>query len=200
MNIFVTDLDPVIAARNLCDKHVSKMLLESTQLLSNAVRVYHPDAETAPYKFTQATHPCSKWVTEARENFDWLLDHAYEINREFKARFDNTHKCHEALKHISNVKRYMRFPQHKMTSFKHVMPRIYRVEDIVSAYRSYIIDAKTFAAWEKGRSAPEWYFTHVVEYNMDEVQSYIDQKIPLPERFVLRHQTAPQDVVNLVFP
>lgn len=200
MNIFVTDLDPKIAARNLCDKHVSKMLLESTQLLSNAVRLYHPDAETAPYKFTQATHPCSKWVTEARENFDWLLEHAYEINREFTARFDNTHKCHDALVHISNVKRYLNYPQKEMTAFKHVMPKIYRTENIVNSYRSYIIDAKTFAKWEKARSAPEWYYTHVVEYNHQEIEEYVKQGFKLPDRYGLRYLSEPKAVISAIFP
>ena len=33
MNIFVIDKDPVVAAQNLCDKHVVKMILESAQML-----------------------------------------------------------------------------------------------------------------------------------------------------------------------
>ena len=33
MNIFVVDEDPVIAARQLCDKHVVKMILETAQML-----------------------------------------------------------------------------------------------------------------------------------------------------------------------
>ena len=33
MNIFVVDEDPEVAARQLCDKHVVKMILESAQML-----------------------------------------------------------------------------------------------------------------------------------------------------------------------
>ena len=36
MNIFVTDKDPVVAAQNLCDKHINKMIVESAQMLANA--------------------------------------------------------------------------------------------------------------------------------------------------------------------
>jgi len=38
MNIFFLDRDPYKAALALCDKHVPKMLLESTQMLSTAVQ------------------------------------------------------------------------------------------------------------------------------------------------------------------
>lgn len=39
MNIFFIDLDPDVAARQLVDKHVVKMIVESAQLLSTAHRV-----------------------------------------------------------------------------------------------------------------------------------------------------------------
>ena len=35
MNIFATDENPIIAARNLCDKHINKMIVESAQMLAN---------------------------------------------------------------------------------------------------------------------------------------------------------------------
>ena len=34
MNIFVVDRDPIISARQLPDRHVTKMILESCQMLS----------------------------------------------------------------------------------------------------------------------------------------------------------------------
>ena len=40
MNIFFLDKFPVKSAEYLCDKHVPKMLLESAQMLSTAVRKY----------------------------------------------------------------------------------------------------------------------------------------------------------------
>lgn len=39
MNIFVLDQDPVKAAEYLCDRHIIKMLLESTQLLCTVHRL-----------------------------------------------------------------------------------------------------------------------------------------------------------------
>jgi len=39
MNIFMVDMDPIVAAQSLVDRHVVKMVLESSQLLSTAHRV-----------------------------------------------------------------------------------------------------------------------------------------------------------------
>ena len=38
MNIFFLDKTPELSAKMLCDKHIPKMLLESAQMLSTAVR------------------------------------------------------------------------------------------------------------------------------------------------------------------
>ena len=39
MNIFILNDDPVIAAKEQCDKHVVKMIVESAQMLSTAHRM-----------------------------------------------------------------------------------------------------------------------------------------------------------------
>ena len=39
MNIFILDEDPAEAARQQCDKHVVKMIVESAQMLSTAHRM-----------------------------------------------------------------------------------------------------------------------------------------------------------------
>ena len=54
MNIFVVDEDPEIAARQLCDKHVVKMILESAQMLCT-VALEH-GYEGAPYKKAHPKH------------------------------------------------------------------------------------------------------------------------------------------------
>lgn len=49
MNLFVSDLDPCQAARNLDDKRVNKMILETAQMLCCAL---HARGIAAPYKPT----------------------------------------------------------------------------------------------------------------------------------------------------
>ena len=48
MNIFFLDKTPDGSAEMLCDKHVPKMLLESAQMLSTAVRKYEEETDTTP--------------------------------------------------------------------------------------------------------------------------------------------------------
>ena len=58
MNIFFVDRDPEQCARDHCDKHVCKMVIEYGQLLSTAHRVL--DGDDAPdevYKIAHKNHP-----------------------------------------------------------------------------------------------------------------------------------------------
>ena len=74
MNIFFLDEDPYKAALALCDKHVPKMLLESAQMLSTAVRKYEEETNgiilAEPiYKSAYQKHPMTIWVGENKNNF-----------------------------------------------------------------------------------------------------------------------------------
>jgi len=40
MNIFISDLSPIVSAQNLDNKRVVKMVLETAQLLSTAIESY----------------------------------------------------------------------------------------------------------------------------------------------------------------
>ena len=85
MNIFVVDESPVQAARDLCNKHIVKMVCESAQMLSSVYRLkqqerWQLDAKDPRhfpklYKLTHASHPAVKWVAESPHNTDWLWQH-----------------------------------------------------------------------------------------------------------------------------
>ena len=59
MNIFKLDATPELCAQVHCDKHVSKMILESAQMLCT---VFWSNNQTAPYKPVHAKHPCTLWA------------------------------------------------------------------------------------------------------------------------------------------
>lgn len=65
MNIFVVDQDPVVAARQHCDKHVVKMILEYGQMLSTAHRLLDGKKHEWVVKNPETGRP--KKITE------WLL-------------------------------------------------------------------------------------------------------------------------------
>ena len=148
-------------------------------MLSNAFHSSEvPDA--APYRALMTKHPCSKWTLESRDNYEWLVIHTKEIINQYHVRFNKVHACEAVLdkciKHIDSFK----FPKSYLTNFVQVMPLIYRGPDVVTAYRSYIKDAKAFAKWEKGVNKPEWLQNHRVIYNEDGIESYKKRGIPLP--------------------
>lgn len=96
-------MDPVKAAQAHADKHVVKMLLESTQLLWTAQHVLAaelgesiPDIETAPstatgrtggYRLTHKNHPCAIWARATIANYRWLVALATALADEYHYRF-----------------------------------------------------------------------------------------------------------------
>jgi aspartate oxidase len=86
MNIFVLHKDTRKAAQMHCDKHVVKMILESAQMLSTAVRMNGIDAG---YKLTHRNHPCNIWVRESLSNWQWLKSLACELNTEWQFRYNH---------------------------------------------------------------------------------------------------------------
>lgn len=83
MNIFVLDKDPLIAAKIQieCAGHFSyKLILESAQMLSTAMRVCGYSGEDI-YKIAHINHPCSIWVRQNKSNALWLFEMALEMCR-----------------------------------------------------------------------------------------------------------------------
>lgn len=70
MNIFVLDYNPKLAAQYHCDKHVVKMILESTQIVCSVANEL--GIET-PYETTHYNHPCTVWARESRNVLE-LMD------------------------------------------------------------------------------------------------------------------------------
>lgn len=151
MNIFVLDTSYDYAAMYQCDKHVVKMVLESTQLLSNAYPV-----DKAPYKRTHYNHPCSVWTRECYENWIWLLFHADALSKEYTFRYGRQHKCQAIIAAMALNQPYIPSIGHR-TPFVQCMPDVYKDTDAVKAYRNYYINDKLrIATWNKGRAAPWW--------------------------------------------
>lgn len=92
MNIFVIDIDPFIAAKNLCDAHVVKMIVETCQLLSTQDRLN--GITVGRYKIAYRNHPCRKCL-DNQFNYIWLQYHLYGLLKEYTYRYGKIHKCQE---------------------------------------------------------------------------------------------------------
>ena len=161
MNIFVLDEDPYASARMMCDKHIPKMVVESAQMMASALRRHGATDEDmpltksgTPYKGGYQHHPCTVWAGETQDNFDWLADHAYKLLCEYWERFGKEHACTIPIMHMYNME--LDLPEGGLTPFAQAMPDEFKHEDAVKAYRAYY-HSKTFAKWEKGTPAPDWW-------------------------------------------
>lgn len=136
MNIFYTDKDPSKCARNLDDKRVNKMIVESCQMLSTALVFYGVEHEFL-YKPCYVNHPCSKWVRESVANFAWLSEHTEALIVEFGKRFGNYHNSEVTWRVCSN--NHYHLPKGRLTPHPNCTP--YKDErDTILAYRKTMID------------------------------------------------------------
>jgi Pyrimidine dimer DNA glycosylase len=156
MNIFVLDTDVVKCAQYHLDKHCVKMILESTQLLNNAL-ITHSMSYAPIYRLTHKNHPASIWTSLSRENFDWLTDLGLALCDEYTYRYGKTHKCQEYIQHFKDSHHRLVIPCHGLMPFVKCMPDHYKVVDPVESYRNYYRGDKAYIArWTK-RSTPEWW-------------------------------------------
>ena len=152
MNIFKLSDTPQNCAKMHCDKHVSKMILESAKMICTTL--WYND-QSAPYLPVHPKHPCTLWSGDSLDNWLWLKELAIYLNEEFCWRYGRSvnHKSADVIKGLRppliESKGLQQHPQ--------CMPDQYKVpNDPISAYRAYYIGEKTFAKWTK-REVPEWY-------------------------------------------
>lgn len=157
MNIFVLDLDPKLAAQQQIDKHVVKMVLETTQMLSTAHWLL---GSTGPYRATHAKHPCTIWTAQSLENYSWLAQHGIALAEEYTARYGKTHACESHLRRLA-ANPPSSFPMTGLQPFAIAMNKEQYGScvvpgDAVTSYRNYYRAAKAgFASWK--RNQPSWW-------------------------------------------
>lgn len=192
MNIFVVDHDPIVAAQNLCDKHVVKMIVESAQMLSTAHRVLdgtpytdssskrkikrwrHPDDITDQKlcKAVMVNHPCTVWTVQSTHNYSWLYVHGLALCAEYTFRYGKVHSMQTLYNDflskvpIALIKNF----KNALTPYAQAMPDKYRnSEDAILAYRNYYINEKNkFAKWTR-REVPMWYTQGISVLNTNSI-------------------------------
>ena len=107
MNIFVTNDCPIQSARNLPDKHIVKMPLETCQMLAiiysdwyyGVGKLYKQDG--TPYRTEHGAfrnHPCTQWAAANQYNLAWLILHGVALCDEYHQRYlPKVHTCYDVL-------------------------------------------------------------------------------------------------------
>jgi hypothetical protein len=181
MNLFILSENAKEAAQLQCDKHVSKMTVESGQMLSTAHRMLDgilerrgsksgktnvkywslPDErEDILYKAVHMSHPCTVWTTKTKANYLWHYEHFVSLAKEYNYRYGKNHKTfvdlHEYLKTPPK-----NIPDGPLTLWPLAMksnPECMFPNDPVKSYRMfYQTKQQRFKmAWTK-RETPEWF-------------------------------------------
>lgn len=158
-----------------CDKHVTKMCVEYSQLLATCFplsRLAQPDCPRTqtgnPRKHFNPKHPSSIWTRQSTGNLDWLILHAEALFDEFEFRFQKRHFCRDFLDWVIENVDDADVPEGEQTDFsiaisddslcrQHIS---FEKACPVGKYRLYYLhDKKAFATWQKGRAQPNWYKT-----------------------------------------
>lgn len=161
MNLFILHQDPVTAAQYNCDKHVSKIILESCQILASAhiyaadnginTTSYYPLYLTNSFKGYKHhyNNKVTKWARESLGNYQWCAEHAVALCDEFKYRRNKSHAWHNIANWFRNNP-----PSFTGNITPFVQAVIHHYHDPVFSYYMYYINSKPFATWSK-RNVPE---------------------------------------------
>ena len=177
MNIFVLDKIAKVAAKEHCDKHVVKMIVESGQMLSTAHRILDGTEtirssksgkrmvkywemdnqydENLLYKAVHMKHPCTLWTMESSENYNWHWDLFNALCDEYIYRYKRVHKTDELLRGRL-LRPPINIPQGPMTEFRQAMFEYCKDPDPIKAYRTYYHEKPFKMVWTD-RPTPTWY-------------------------------------------
>lgn len=177
MNIFALDNDVTKCAEYHVDRHVVKMILEYSQLLSTAHRILDgeqyeflsktnrratgwkldDDREFILYKATHKNHPSAIWARSTKNNYKWLHSLLVAVCQQYTYRYGRTHKC-ESSGLVKILKRLPdNIPSGKLTPVSLAMPDDYKISaDHVECYREYYRNGKPHLHSWRNISIPNW--------------------------------------------
>ena len=160
VNLFYLDHDPKKCAKYYCNKHVVKILVEICQILS---QVHHEiGTKKPPYKKCRGisiTLSTYVWAKESIKNYNYCVNLALELLKEYKYRYNNKeHKSEKAIlwlqKNIPNIKK-KNLTKFKLSKNVEIYDEFY--EDVVKASRLIYVDFKCKNdKWSK-REKPKWF-------------------------------------------
>jgi hypothetical protein len=180
VNIFFTDWDPAVAARDSCDKYVVKVPVEVATMLSAVhwrtgyegpvcsgmpLYICRDDGRVmpavGPYRDSRVIKSSSevyRWLVKSRGNYGYAIEYGLELIEEFKMRYNKHHLSEGALLWLRD--NIPKIPEGPMTQDVGLaMPNKYKDrDDPVRSYRTYLVHEKfRILEWSRGRDMPEWY-------------------------------------------
>lgn len=171
MNIFPIAQNgcPIQSAKELCNKHSSRMPLETAGMISFAF----PEGETSiknQRTNRHYNHPASAWVRASKLNLEWTILHGLAQCEEYTRRYKRIHSSQNFIEWADYNKKYLIFEFTQQTPFARCFSQYKETldaefSDTVIAYRAfYWLDKKEFARWPSIDSIPDWWTESSVIY------------------------------------
>ncbi len=153
MNLFPLDSDLTKCAEYTVDTHCIKQILESSQVLSNC----YPQ-DIALYKHTHKNHPITLWLQESLSNFNWTIEYALALGREYTFRYNKEHKSIKVVEYYRNFQPKIKDigPTKMPRCFGEYKGIIPETDSVVEDYRQYYKLAKSHLFSWKNRQVPIW--------------------------------------------
>ena len=158
MQLFLTSPDYNQCAKDLDDKRLNKIIVESAQIASTALWMNNCDAaETITsnglcYLPTHEKHPLCIWAASSYRNYLEVLRHGLALCKEYTFRTRKIHKTFNIIDHLRwgvfpfNFK-FQEYPTQQpncTTNHKHI-------DDVYKAYRLELL-----FKWANDKKAPTW--------------------------------------------
>lgn len=159
MNLFATDLDPITAAYDLCNKHIIKMPSETATMLGTAFSQFNAKGKQVAYY----NHPSSIWVRESLKNFEWTLLHGLAQCEEYTRRYKRQHASQKFIDWAANNISALSFNSTEITPFARCFSEFKQELDqtepnTIKAYKKfYWLDKQEFATWPDKKLIPFWW-------------------------------------------
>lgn len=135
-------------------------LMNNEQLLYNEETQEISIQNKILYLATHENHLCNVWVRNSLQNYNYLIELAGELFKEFKFRFKKEHNSYFVLEYLKDnpIINTNKFPYSDLTKFALAMPEFIKDKDsTVASYRDfYIYDKYSFAKWTN-RNVPKWF-------------------------------------------
>jgi hypothetical protein len=179
VNIFFTDYDPVVAAKDSCDKYVIKIPVEVATMLSavhwrtgyNGLVCSGMPLELSkdgtqvmpaigPYRNSRVIKSSSeiyKWLVKSTGNYNYAIEYGLELIKEYKKRYNKLHLSEGALLWLkNNIPDILGGPM--TTDIGLAMPDKYKYRNNPTlSYKLYLVHEKSkVLKWDRGRM-PQWY-------------------------------------------
>lgn len=110
-----------------------------------------------PYKITHINHPCTAWVRESREHYEFLCEFIYQQSKEYTRRYHRKHLSYQLVEPFLKSHYARKFPNAGFSHPPQCMPGHLRKETTVLGYREfYNRDKCRFAEWNY-TDTPYWF-------------------------------------------